>query len=140
MFKKGDRVVFRDNPGTPPLLGTVQEVKSSRIYPYAVLFDGQTKLRYYTGFELAHVEEETGIPAGTGEHTPTSPAHYKWLLPHGLEVIDLTENLNFCRGNAVKYLCRAGRKDGAPEVQDLEKALWYIKREIQRINKENNSA
>lgn len=59
------------------------------------------------------------------------PAHYK--LGNGAEVIDITENLNFCRGNAVKYLCRAGQKDPDKEVEDLEKARWYINREIQRV-------
>ena len=36
----------------------------------------------------------------------------------------------FCRGNAIKYLWRAGKKDGSPEKEDLKKARWYIKKEI----------
>jgi hypothetical protein len=60
-----------------------------------------------------------------------SPAHY--TAYKGLQVIDLTEQLNFCRGNAVKYIARAGLKDPAREVEDLEKARWYIDREISRI-------
>jgi hypothetical protein len=65
-------------------------------------------------------------------HDPVnSPAHY--TAYEGLEVIDLTEQLNFNRGNAVKYICRAGLKDKATEIQDLEKAAWYIDREIKRI-------
>lgn len=59
------------------------------------------------------------------------PAHYTQFK--GIEVIQLTEHLNFCRGNAVKYIARAGAKDPAMEIQDLEKAVWYINREIQRI-------
>lgn len=59
------------------------------------------------------------------------PAHYTWL-PNGVEVIDITQHLNFCRGNAVKYICRAGRK-GESELEDLEKARWYIEREIARV-------
>lgn len=61
------------------------------------------------------------------------PAHY--TAYKGVEVIDLTEQLNFNRGNAVKYICRAGLKDPEREVEDLEKALWYIKREIGRVAK-----
>jgi len=42
--------------------------------------------------------------------------------------------MNFCIGNAIKYLWRAGKKDAT--VQDLEKAKWYIEREIKRITNE----
>ena len=60
------------------------------------------------------------------------PKHYTQYK--GLEIIDLTEQMNFNRGNAVKYICRAGFKgDEVIEVQDLEKAKWYIQREIDRL-------
>lgn len=62
------------------------------------------------------------------------PDHYQ--LGGGVEVIDIAEQLNFNRGNAVKYLCRAGRKTTAEELDDLEKAAWYVRREIQRIRNE----
>ena len=56
------------------------------------------------------------------------PPHYK---AGGIEVIDFIEakDLNFRLGNAVKYISRAGKKATDP-VQDLEKAAWYLKREI----------
>jgi hypothetical protein len=57
-----------------------------------------------------------------------SPAHYTWL--GGIEVIDITEHLGFCLGNVVKYVCRADHK-GKP-IEDLEKAQWYLAREIAR--------
>lgn len=60
------------------------------------------------------------------------PAHYTRF--RGIEVIQLTEQLNFCRGNAVKYIARAGAKDPNAEIEDLRKALWYIEREIARIS------
>lgn len=63
------------------------------------------------------------------------PTHY--TAYKGLEIIDLTEQMNFNRGNAVKYVARAGLKNPETEVQDLEKAIWYIQREIQRITKES---
>ena len=64
-----------------------------------------------------------------------SPAHY--TAYNGLEVIDLTEQMNFNRGNSVKYLCRAGMKGGPEqEIEDLKKARWYISREISRLEKE----
>lgn len=58
-------------------------------------------------------------------------AHYQ--LGGGVEVIDIAERLPFNRGNAVKYLCRAGNKPTAEELDDLCKARWYVDREIQLV-------
>ena len=56
------------------------------------------------------------------------PPHYK---AGGFETIDFIEakDLNYRLGNVVKYVSRAGKKDSDP-VQDLEKAAWYLQREI----------
>ena len=43
----------------------------------------------------------------------------------------MTEAMNFCVGNAVKYLWRAGLKGDA--LEDLRKARWYVDREIARL-------
>lgn len=59
------------------------------------------------------------------------PAHY--TAYNGVEVIELTEQMNFNRGNAVKYIARAGLKSKDTEIQDLEKARWYIDRELNRL-------
>lgn len=56
------------------------------------------------------------------------PPHYT-QHPSGIECIEVTEHLNFCLGNAMKYLWRADLKGG---VEDLEKAKWYINRELKR--------
>jgi hypothetical protein len=66
------------------------------------------------------------------------PPHYN-QHPSGVECIQITEHLNFCIGNAVKYLWRAGLKGGSVEdtVRDLEKSRWYITREIERILNED---
>lgn len=61
------------------------------------------------------------------------PPHY--MAYKGLEIIDLTEQMNFNRGNAVKYIARAGLKNPDHEIEDLEKAAWYIQREIQRLKR-----
>lgn len=58
------------------------------------------------------------------------PAHYT-RFP--VEVITITERLTFNAGNAVKYLCRAGAKNPGELVQDLQKAAWYVAREIERV-------
>lgn len=63
------------------------------------------------------------------------PAHYQGFS-NNAEVIDITENLTFNCGNAVKYLARAGRIDGRNKGEiktDLEKARWYVSRELERI-------
>lgn len=68
---------------------------------------------------------------GTKDEDPTNPSHYKQY--HGFEAIDITEQLNFNRGNAVKYILRAGLKKSDEEILDLRKAIWYLEREIQRV-------
>lgn len=66
-------------------------------------------------------------------HDPVHhPAHYT-AHPSGVECIDISEHMSFCLGNALKYIWRAQEK-GKP-VEDLRKAIWYINREIERIDK-----
>ena len=67
------------------------------------------------------------------------PSHY---TDGKIEVINFIEdkNLNFHRGNAVKYISRAGKKNPEKEVEDLEKAVWYTNREIQRINGQSKNS
>lgn len=66
------------------------------------------------------------------------PAHY---TKGKIEVADFIadQKLNFDRGNAVKYVCRAGIKDPEKEIQDLEKAIWYINHEIKNLKGELNN-
>lgn len=66
------------------------------------------------------------------------PQHYIGFS-NGTEVIDITENLSFNIGNAVKYCARAGRVDGhnkGNQLEDLKKSRWYIDREINRLDQE----
>lgn len=66
-------------------------------------------------------------------HDPVNhPKHYTF---GSHEVIDVVGDwkLNFNRGNAVKYIARAGKKDGANEVEDLEKAIFYLNHEIKKL-------
>ena len=61
--------------------------------------------------------------------------HPKYYEKNGLEAIDYIEahNLNFNLGNVIKYITRAGHKSGEDTVTALEKARWYIDREIERL-------
>ena len=61
-----------------------------------------------------------------------SPRHYN-LHPSGVECIDICEHMSFNLGNAIKYIWRADSK--GDETTDLEKAVWYLQREIIRIQK-----
>ena len=64
-----------------------------------------------------------------------SPKHY-CSSKSGVECIEVAEHMNFCLGNAMKYIWRAGLKEGGDEIQDLKKAIWYINREISRRERE----
>lgn len=55
------------------------------------------------------------------------PPHYK-THPSGIECIQITEHMDFLKGNAIKYIWRAGSKGS--EIEDLEKAKWYLERRI----------
>lgn len=65
------------------------------------------------------------------------PPHYT-NHPSGIECIQITEHMGFCLGNAIKYIWRADLKGNA--VEDLEKAMWYLKREIERRRGEPTSS
>lgn len=69
-------------------------------------------------------------PFDTTTSAVDHPAHYT-SHPSGIECIGVTEHMNFCVGNAIKYLWRAGLKGEA--LEDLRKARWYVDREIQRL-------
>jgi hypothetical protein len=65
------------------------------------------------------------------------PPHYT-QHPSGVECIQITEHFNFNLGNAIKYIWRSALK--GQQLNDLEKAAWYIQREIARRNKEIDEA
>lgn len=61
------------------------------------------------------------------------PKHYSDA--GGFEPIKVIEawELGFCLGNTVKYISRAGKKAGNSELQDLQKAAWYLQRRIEQL-------
>ena len=66
------------------------------------------------------------------------PSHY---TDGNIEVIEYIEDkkLDYCLGNAVKYISRAGKKDPAKEIEDLQKADWYINRRIMELEQKENA-
>ena len=66
------------------------------------------------------------------------PEHYTAYTADGIECIDAIEAaltpeqfIGYCRGNALKYLWRTGRKGG---VEDLQKAIWYLNRATHNLS------
>jgi len=75
------------------------------------------------------VEPEFAETWETSYNPVNHPPHY---TKGGIETIDFIEakDLNYRLGNVIKYVSRAGKKEGVDPVQDLEKAAWYLQREI----------
>jgi hypothetical protein len=66
-----------------------------------------------------------------GKDSINHPVHYN-IHPSGVECIQIVRHMSFNLGNAIKYIWRAGLKPGQTDIQDLEKAAWYIADEIER--------
>jgi len=60
----------------------------------------------------------------------TDAKHYDF--PNGVRTIDITQHLDFCSGNVVKYVCRAGKKGGESSLDDLKKAVWYLNQLVEK--------
>lgn len=121
-------------------LGRVYEAKNGSVtgdnnYTYDVWSDnGATFENLQEWFDTWFVfEQVTDDSVDCLSNDPVNhPSHY---TKGKIEVADFIadQKLNFDRGNAVKYVCRAGSKDPDKEIQDLEKAIWYINHEIKTL-------
>ena len=67
--------------------------------------------------------------------------HPSYYTDGKIEVIEFIEDKNFgyCLGNAIKYISRSGKKSKETEIQDLQKAIWYINRRIQELSNQQKS-
>lgn len=63
------------------------------------------------------------------------PQHYQFGKNNEYEAIKVIDawNLGFSLGNTIKYISRAGKKEKDSEIQDLEKALWYLQHHIDML-------
>lgn len=82
-------------------------------------------------------KKHVGEPDQKVEDKVNHPSHYTWLKNLcGIEVIDITRHMGFNLGNVVKYVLRAGHKSEKgysnfdKEIEDLQKAKWYLEDEI----------
>jgi hypothetical protein len=66
--------------------------------------------------------------------TKTEPKHYTDFPITPIDAIEVW-GVGFSIGNAIKYMARAGKKDGETTLDDLRKARWYLNREIERLEK-----
>ena len=82
--------------------------------------------------------KKNGSKVSAVDHPPHYTSHPAKCAKcgHGIECIQVAEHLNFCLGNAMKYIWRADLKSG---IEDLEKAKWYVTREIERRTKEKRA-
>ena len=70
------------------------------------------------------------------KETINHPPHYGGdTIYEAIKVIEAWD-LGFCLGNTVKYISRAGKKNPLKELEDLQKAKWYLNREIERLDSE----
>ncbi len=92
-----------------------------------------------SGFSTTFALGGYSIDGEDAENLVDHPAHYG-SEDDPYEVIKVIEawNLGFHLGNAVKYIPRAGKKDPETEIQDLEKAAWYIQRRIDNLKEAND--
>ena len=130
-------------PNTPiEVLHCVVHVESTKSISYTLDASSKDRLVFKDGwltgvivYKKDTADDDPGPAVGVDIESFSDPvnhpSHYNQYL--GLEVIDLTEQMNFNKGNAVKYIARSGFKSN--EIEDLEKAAWYIAREISRVKK-----
>tara|TARA_B100000941_G_C28060169_1_gene328803 strand:+ start:64 stop:372 length:309 start_codon:yes stop_codon:yes gene_type:complete len=93
-------------------------------------FDNKDRNKIWRESEEKFVEYKKRQPEAVHH-----PGHYH--KDSGIEVIDAIDawNLDFCLGNAVKYISRSGYKDADKTQQDLQKAVWYILRYLGKEDK-----
>lgn len=135
-FKVGGKYTLRDVPDLE--YAEIVNIRSNAIDLELKYNDSREESPlslHPNGHFFMHAENEFDIVAEyrqNGLDDVNSPAHY---TSGKFEVIDVIEDwaLNFNRGNAIKYIARAGRKDASKETEDLQKAIWYLTREINRI-------
>lgn len=125
---------------------TVDETSITKQQNPRDLWDGKVHIlnpntNKYEELKIMTDEQFRNMTFDTQQPDPQiNPEHYQ-NFSNNTEVIDITENLSFNAGNAVKYLSRATRTDGQTKhenpITDLRKAKWYIEREIDRLERGN---
>jgi len=113
--------------------GTISSISPPEKHMTDAEGDGPIRYTWEQTAERVYAQEIT--EGRMSESKVDHPRHYN---TGKVEVIDAIEawSLGFCLGNTVKYVARAGKKFGADDIEDLEKAAWYLSREITRRKSE----
>lgn len=106
------------------------------------ILEGEKVDNYNNMFDIEKRYKKTHSPS---KERVLHPSHYTWLKEVcGVEVIDITRHMTFNLGNVVKYVLRAGHKseegmsDNQKRIEDLQKAIFYLNDEVQRLKGEHN--
>lgn len=129
MVKADKLMIEKDNTLVMPFQVPVEEVAGCGPTPKETLTD---LLSTMPAPKSPHLDDLIRLQMAVAKNPEVhSPSHY---TRGGIETIDFIEakGLGFHLGNVVKYVSRAGFKQDA-KVQDLEKAMWYLNREIERL-------
>lgn len=121
---------IRDNP-TAKATEVAKATGATPNYVYGIIYKAKKNQATQAPISLADVAHKVTQGRGKVDNV-NHPPHYK---TGGIETIDFIEakGLNYNLGNVVKYLSRADHK-GA-RLENLEKAEWYLKREIATVRK-----
>jgi hypothetical protein len=130
--------VFRLTPrGRDDYRDALTQVLTDEVILEQLPKDQHGRLTHLLGILETAIEHDAGgqvTPARPVDDPVNHPSHYTGFA-NGAEVIDIIEGLAYSRGAAIKYLARAGRKEIADELEDLRKAEWYVKHEIERVQR-----
>lgn len=112
-------------------------------YKYVARFREEDIMMFGTKFDI--VTKGEGEAANGKAEQVSHPSHYAWLKDLcGVEPIEICQHFDFSVGNALKYLMRNGKvernlTEKEQRIQDLEKAIYYIKNEIDLIKNDSNN-
>lgn len=117
--------------------------KMAKIRKESIIFESKINKDNDSNDNQMNKQENNKSNIQLKEEFVNHPSHYTWLQRKcGIEVIDLCENFDFCIGNALKYILRAGHKQEEGKtsrekrIEDLKKAVWYLNYKINKLERE----
>ena len=121
--KISETLKFSDQPTNKKILSATGILARLNSRDDCLLSGSFSRFSEQNHIDLSEISSSNGDPV-------VHPDHYQG---NGYEVLDIIEDfeLNFNLGNVLKYILRAGRKDIKLKEEDLEKALFYLKRELE---------